>query len=310
MKQSFLAHCPSCDADNVSLVGPIPDSYGFGGRYFDKPITGGHLVRCDDCGLQFRYPQLSKADLDQLYLNSTTEIWQYPTDGRPDWEIASRLINSENSCRSVLDVGCFDGNFLRQLGPHFRLAGIEIHPEAAQRARDAGVQIVGSDLACLEELDEQYDVVVAFDVIEHVSDPKAFLASLIRVAKPDGLIIIATGNTASLPWRMMRGQYWYCAIAEHIAFINPSWCKRAAGDLHLSVTHIANYTRKPASFRRASMHAMANLLFLLAPRLAAHLKGLLKRLVQGRGNPESPAPPVWLAAADHFLVSFRKMRSA
>jgi 2-polyprenyl-3-methyl-5-hydroxy-6-metoxy-1,4-benzoquinol methylase len=301
-----LADCPSCGSTHVALIGRIPDAFGFGGVSLDTAIPGGSLHECPQCHLLFRHPRLAKDQLDRLYRAAAVDIWQDSATQRPDWERAAHHIRAMGPDRTILDVGCFDGGFLAFLGDAYRRSGIEIQPQAAQRAADRGVEIVGSDLATLDGLRNRYDVVVALDVIEHVADPKAFLRALASVTKPEGTIIIATGNTDALPWKIMGGQYWYCSIAEHIAFINPRWCSKVADELQLTVLGVERYSHKPAPISRAIMHAGANVLFRFLPAVASTAKRFWSAVRGKRQVGPQALPPPWLAANDHIIVRFRK----
>ena len=46
----------------------------------------------------------------------------------------------------------------------------------------------------VEELDGQFDLVTALEVIEHVADPQAFVDSLAARLAPGGLLILSTPN--------------------------------------------------------------------------------------------------------------------
>lgn len=300
-----IAQCPSCGNDDIALIGRIPDAFGFGGVSLDTPIRGGSLHECPRCYLRFRHPRLDKDQLDRLYRASAPDIWQDSATQRPDWDRAARHIRAMGTDRTILDVGCFDGGFLAFLGDAYRRFGIEIQPQAALRAAQRGIEIVGSDLASLDTPGVRYDVVVALDVIEHVADPKAFLRALSNATKPGGTIILATGNTDATPWKIMGGQYWYCAIAEHIAFINPRWCNKVAEELRLTVLGVEKYSHKPAPALRVILHAGANLFFRASPSVASMVKRILGA-VRGKPHAGSRAlPPPWLAANDHIFVRFR-----
>ncbi|MEO8005631.1 MAG: class I SAM-dependent methyltransferase [Betaproteobacteria bacterium] len=272
----------------------------------DTPLAGGGLHECPHCSLLFRHPRLSKDQLDRLYRAAAPDIWQGSATQRPDWERAARHIRAMGTNRTILDVGCFDGGFLAFLGDAYRRSGIEIQPQAAQRAAQRGIDIVGSDLASLGDLHSRYDAVVALDVIEHVADPKAFLRALASVTKPDGVIIIATGNTDALPWKIMGGLYWYCCIAEHIAFINPRWCGKVADELQLSLLGIEKYSHKPSPILRVILHAGANLFFRLSPAIASKAKDFWNVVRGKRRTGPQALPPPWLAADDHIIACFRK----
>jgi 2-polyprenyl-6-hydroxyphenyl methylase/3-demethylubiquinone-9 3-methyltransferase len=46
----------------------------------------------------------------------------------------------------------------------------------------------------LSELEGQFDLITCMEVIEHVADPAAFVATLARRLAPDGLLVLSTPN--------------------------------------------------------------------------------------------------------------------
>ncbi len=98
----------------------------------------------------------------------------------------------------VLDVGCGDGNgiaFLNGLG--LRASGVEIDPLAVKAARARGLDVIQGDIGSAGIADASFDVVTSSHVLEHVHDPRAFLAECRRVLKPGGVIVTMTPNARS-----------------------------------------------------------------------------------------------------------------
>ncbi len=109
--------------------------------------------------------------------------------------------------KRAADVGCGAGLLaepLRRLGAD--VTGLDAAPENIEAARlhaeGQGLEIdyrVGS----VEELDGPYDLVASLEVIEHVADPRAFVAGLARVLADDGLLILSTPNRTSMSRLLM-----------------------------------------------------------------------------------------------------------
>lgn len=297
--------CPDCGSVDLSRIGAIPDAFEFAGTKLESPLPGGSLIRCNTCCLHWRSPQPEKAELDALYRRGDTGSWQYHPVTRLDWQITTSILRKNQDIVSVLDVGCFDGHFLDHLGADYHRAGIEVHPLAAKHAASKGIQIVGNDFSDLDMLSAQFDVVVAMDVIEHVSNPRKFLESLAKATRPGGLIVVSTGNTAAWSWRLMGGMYWYCSIAEHISFINPRWCKSNARNLGLAIEESITFSHEPSGPLPALIQATANLFYRCLPNLAHNLR---RGYAQCKGVPYRHTfltPPHWRSAKDHLLVAFR-----
>jgi 2-polyprenyl-6-hydroxyphenyl methylase/3-demethylubiquinone-9 3-methyltransferase len=100
--------------------------------------------------------------------------------------------------KSALDVGCGAGLLaepLARMGA--AVTALDAAPEliAAAKAHAEG-QGLAIDYRAMgvEELIGQFDLVTAMEVVEHVADPRAFLASLAARLAPGGLLILSTPN--------------------------------------------------------------------------------------------------------------------
>lgn len=296
--------CPACGSARVRRVGAIPLSDTFAGRRVD-PMPA-DLVRCEDCGLGYRDPQPSQATLARLYQAGSATAWSVEVGSRRDWSLAAAVV-ARVAPANVLDVGCFDGGFLRMLPPGIERVGIEINPEAADRSREAGVRIAASDLNELAGTAESFDCVVAFDVIEHVHDPAAFLKMLAGVVRPGGHLIFATGNFDAPTWRVMGSRYLYCWFQEHIAFVSPRWTERQAAPLGLSVVELTPFGHLESGPVGFATGLAKNLLYRVAPGIvdASRKRSPADDAEQVLAG-ELPAPPAWVSARDHFLAVLRK----
>ena len=101
----------------------------------------------------------------------------------------------------VLDAGCGSGYgtaHLAGLDPALQVVGMDHSEEALAYARGhyAGpnLRFTHGDCLALEFADGEFDLVVAFEVLEHLTEPASFLQEARRVLRPSGHLLVSTPN--------------------------------------------------------------------------------------------------------------------
>ena len=310
MADAFVS-CPSCGQRGTPRLGPVPLTKLFAGRITDTAVLSGNLYRCDGCRLLFRWPRLSREETSRLYRVGDDGTLRYQELNRQDWAIAHRWLGeSVSQERSILDVGCFDGEFLNTLDAGWLRYGVELDPVAAHRAEKHGVTIVARDIADLTGAipAERFGCVVAMDVIEHMEDPRSFLQQLVQMTLPGGTIIISSGDTNAWTWRFMGSRYWYCLFSDHISFINEPWCRAAAHEQGIEVSRLERFSHADRTdLRFFYIDLVKNVIYRTSSRLFAFLRRCGLGGIDVQTHPEMiDSPPLWRTARDHLIVCFRK----
>jgi|TARA_R110002020_G_scaffold21154_1_gene71786 2-polyprenyl-6-hydroxyphenyl methylase/3-demethylubiquinone-9 3-methyltransferase len=159
--------------------------------------------------------------------------------------------------KRALDVGCGAGLLcepLARLGAS--VTGLDAAPEniAAAKAH-AEPQGLAIDYRCeaIEDFAERdFDLVTSLEVIEHVDDPRGFVAGLARAMADDGLMILSTPNRTALSKLMLvelaertgrvpRGTH------HHEQFITPEELEKMLGEAGLQVIDTSGLSYSPAS---------------------------------------------------------------
>lgn len=101
--------------------------------------------------------------------------------------------------RRVLDLGCGAGYGAAELAIHARtVAAIDVSSAALEYARKnyrpANVHYGQASATSLPFRDQAFDLITAFEVIEHLPDWKSMLAETRRVLRADGLFLVSTPN--------------------------------------------------------------------------------------------------------------------
>jgi SAM-dependent methyltransferase len=122
-------------------------------------------------------------------------------DDRHWWYRARRRILAELIRREarppadaqILEIGCGTGHNLAMLGQFGQVDGLELDDEArALSEKRLGRKVMSSPLPELAEVpDRHYDLIGAFDVIEHIDDDGAALASIATKLAPGGKFVMA-----------------------------------------------------------------------------------------------------------------------
>ncbi|MEK7160955.1 MAG: class I SAM-dependent methyltransferase [Patescibacteria group bacterium] len=120
--------------------------------------------------------------------------------------------------RKIFDVGAATGYFLdlaRERG--WSTGGAEISAYAAGIAKNKGHNIFLGDLAELK-IEEKYDVVTMWDVLEHLSDPDKYLKSVFGILNDGGILAINTIDSGSW-WAKLWGKNWHAILPpEHLFY--------------------------------------------------------------------------------------------
>lgn len=97
--------------------------------------------------------------------------------------------------RDVLDVGCgaaYGTEMLRKEGQARLVVGLDINLDHVQSINTLGLTLIRGDAMKLPFNDESFDVITAFEVIEHLDDPQKALGEIRRVLKTGGVALIST----------------------------------------------------------------------------------------------------------------------
>lgn len=148
---------------------------------------------CNDCGLEFFAPLVTGSN--PFYEQLVLKPWYQPA-GKFEYDCAARWIVPN---QTVLDAGCGDGRFSAQV-PDAIFTGLA--PDGTDKILGPTAQVMKQTLAehrlaVVQGKVERYDWVCAFQVIEHVADPLAFVQQALECLKPGGRLLLGMPNKDS-----------------------------------------------------------------------------------------------------------------
>ncbi len=114
------------------------------------------------------------------------------------YTIASKLIPDGSF---VLDIGCGNGYGIYMLSQRpINIIGLDVNRKTIDRAivkyksKNCNFQHYGGQT--LPFADSIFDIIISFQVIEHIKSEQRYLLEINRVLKPDGMFVLTTPNKA------------------------------------------------------------------------------------------------------------------
>jgi 2-polyprenyl-3-methyl-5-hydroxy-6-metoxy-1,4-benzoquinol methylase len=147
--------------------------------------------------------------------------------------------------RRVLDFGSGAGGFLRMAQS---VAAVAAGVEPERRVREHWADAMRL-YACLEDAGDEYDVITAFHVVEHLPDPRATLTALGALLKTGGRLVIEVPSAEDALLTLynsdafQRFTYW----SQHLFLFNAETLRRVAVQAGLRVISIQQLQRYPLS---------------------------------------------------------------
>jgi 2-polyprenyl-3-methyl-5-hydroxy-6-metoxy-1,4-benzoquinol methylase len=190
------------------------------------PISGTRVGFCEECGFYHVDPYPQPNILAEYY--STYEM---PTPQANLAETARLLARNIGMNDVVLDIGCGDGGFLKEMHKlgFKRLVGFDQSP-GIERAQSLGFGTFyrSSVWEFLEQAEKQggteATAVVMVNVLEHVSDPLDLLTRVHRVLPENGAVCVTVPNDFSpLQQAFLKAKGhlpWFVCLPDHLNYFD------------------------------------------------------------------------------------------
>jgi SAM-dependent methyltransferase len=209
-----IINCPICDQCQGECLIEAATDY----------ITGDifQLWECKKTGVRFTYPRPGAMDkyyplryrqynptvltLLRLFYQRRIHSWlkEFPTPGY------------------ALEVGCGDGtmiSLLREAG--WRVVGSERSLSAAHEAGSVrGLPIFVGNLDVVRPC-PTFDLIILFQVLEHIPDPETILKQCVQLLKPNGMLIVGVPNQGSWQAQIFKANWFHLDVPRHLIHFTP-----------------------------------------------------------------------------------------
>ncbi len=172
-------------------------------------------VKCDNCGLVSIWPRPTDAEITEMYASDyftgadkathhmDVDYLQILNAG--DYKEGVEQMKARCAPGShVLEIGCATGNYLHALrNAGYHVKGIELSSFAVDyAAKQFNLPLINKpfdDSLLFHEIAEnEFEVILMGDVLEHFTNPTAAMRLVHRILKPGGVVLIQVPGTLNL----------------------------------------------------------------------------------------------------------------
>jgi SAM-dependent methyltransferase len=215
---SISVRCIVCQSSEVKAL-----------KDYTSPFTEDRytLYSCGACQSYFFCIEQNPIDLENVY-----EQYAQGRDGRANGTFQSSMYwrgeveairgLSRRSIHSVLDGGCRTGDFLLHWPTDTRRVGIEISNTWATVARARGLSVLQGFVEDVT-IDQEFDVITCYAVIEHLRDPISFLRKVSNAVHKDGIAAVMTPTHECFKQKLLFacGKQWHMySPPQHLNFLS------------------------------------------------------------------------------------------
>ncbi len=255
----FNAYCDLVKKDSDTyfkpgeFIGIKCPACGSGKHLFEFRKNKFRYVSCEKCSTLFVNPRPSRAMIGEFYSKSpSARFWindffkpvaemRREKIFKPRAERLSKMMPWNEKC-VIGDIGSGFGIFLeemRKIMPGNRYIAIEPSPEMASICRDKNLEAKCAGLEDISGMDNGFDVLTGFELIEHLFSPGAFFKKVYSLLKPGGSFIMTALNGMGFDILLLWERSKSVMPPHHLNFFNPDSIRQPLEKAGFEITEVS-----------------------------------------------------------------------
>jgi SAM-dependent methyltransferase len=275
--------CPLCRSAEIGVMGAL--DYWGRARFSTCEVELSHvpeLWRCRSCGSGFIQNAVDEPTARYLYsIGTAGDRWStQPFESNKTRTVVLGLQALFRPGMRVLDVGANTGellDFAQKAG--CMTAALEYSDSSRSVLQGKG----HASHPSFADVGYDYDIITAFDLVEHLDDVHSFLQSCHERMADGGRLVVLTGDIEAPSARLAAEHWWYVQYPEHVVFPSRTYLSRLPSFRLLSL----HRTYASIGYKRTGLLGLAQ---------------VIRKGLQGRHYNGLPA-----LGPDHILVILEKV---
>lgn len=220
--------CKLCSSKNIQSLFVAGDVHGR-----KKLSTAKFMIyECSDCNVAYINININK----NYYRKYYSKNYYAEETGNSFLKTISNLILRLSIARQlklinkfkpkgnkILEIGCAKGKNLNMLPDIYEKYGVEVNQNAVRYIKKhyPDIKIYNRKIDDLRfKCTVKFDVIIMWQVFEHIDDPHSFFKSVIKLLADDGVIIFEIPNRDSLGFNFTKSCWFHLDTPRHLFFYN------------------------------------------------------------------------------------------
>lgn len=196
------------------------------------------VYECAETGYRFWRPKEIAGN--EIFYSDISHAWKhYYREERWEYFHVRKLLTGTER---ILEVGCGKGYFLRSIEERVKSAtGLEFNDKAI-RDKVTSAKILHASIEEMAATGNKFDLVCAFHVLEHVTEPRSFIEHALACLSENGTLVLSTPNYDNI---VLRNQLdIFDAPPHHMGHFAAATYKNIANQVGCSVSKVIIQPRK------------------------------------------------------------------